>query len=160
MAIEIERKFLVSAQQWHLLGSSENIRQGYLSRGEAATARARVAGKKGYLTVKGKTMGISRPEFEYEIPLEDAEALLRLCRQPLIEKVRYFIPYAKHMWEVDVFMGENAGLVTAEVELNSVDEELILPPWVTQEVTGDSRYSNASLVSKPYSQWEEVSHTI
>ena len=152
MAVEIERKFLVAARDWATLGEGECYRQGYLAR-DPVTVRIRVAGERGYLTLKGRSTGISRSEFEYGIPLEDAEALLALCTTPLIEKTRYRIPHGQHVWEVDVFDGDNAGLVVAEIELASEDEPFQRPDWLGEEVSGDYRYSNSALAVTPYRQW-------
>jgi CYTH domain-containing protein len=114
----------------------------------------RIAGDQGFLTVKGKSRGLSRAEFEYAIPVEDAAAMLDgLCEKPLIEKTRYRVPFGAHTWEVDEFHGANAGLVVAEVELASADDEPALPPWVGQEVSLDPRYFNANLVKRPFTTW-------
>jgi adenylate cyclase len=152
---EIERKFLIDRSAWRAdpaLGT--RYRQGYLATDAGRTVRVRIAGDRGFLTVKGPTRGIERLEFEYPIPLGDAEAMLaQLCDGPLIEKTRYRVPFAGRMWEVDVFDGENAGLILAEVELPSSDAEVVLPAWAAREVSGDPRYYNANLVHNPYSQW-------
>lgn len=150
MAVEVERKFLVTSQAWREGAQACAIRQGYLCLGDETTVRIRVAGPTAFITVKSKTEGISRAEYEYQIPLADAEAMLRdLCARPLIEKTRYSLTYAGKLWTVDVFGGDNAGLVVAEVELEHPDEPLSLPPWVGTEVTADPRYRNSSLVSAP-----------
>jgi adenylate cyclase len=154
MGLEIERKFLVTGTAWR--GGAEGVltRQGYLSISANRTVRVRIAGDRGFLTVKGKTHGLSRAEFEYAIPAGDAAAMLDgLCRKPLIEKTRYRIPFGDYTWEVDEFHGLNAGLVVAEVELERADEEPSLPPWVGREVSGDARYYNANLVKRPFSTW-------
>lgn len=133
--------------------TATRYRQGYICMEKERTVRVRV-GEKGYLTIKGVSRGISRDEFEYEIPLDDAEEMLvTLCHKPPIEKVRYEIPHASLTWEVDVFEGENEGLVLAEVELDHEDTQVDLPDWVGLEVTGDPRYNNASLVTQPFSKW-------
>jgi CYTH domain-containing protein len=156
MGIEIERKFLTSADTWRDLAESVEYRQGYLLAAPERTVRIRTAGSRGYLTIKGGSVGASRAEYEYEIPFEDARELLdEMCLRPLIEKRRSRIPHAGLVWEVDEFFGENHGLVLAEVELESEDQPIDLPPWIGREVTGDPRYFNASLVSKPYSSWRE-----
>jgi adenylate cyclase len=152
MPTEIERKFLVSGSDWRT-ANAQRISQGYLNRDKNRTVRVRVAGAKAYLTIKGATTGASRAEFEYEIPLEDAQSLLRLCDGPLLEKLRHRIEYQGLTWEVDEFLGENAGLVVAEVELTSEDQVFSRPPWIGREVTSDARYYNSNLASTPYSQW-------
>lgn len=153
MATEIERKFLVKNESWrNEAGEGKNYRQGYLSRGNA-TVRVRVAGTTGYLTIKGKTSGISRPEFEYEIPLADAEEMLNLCSSSIISKKRYIVLHENHRWEMDVFEGENEGLVIAEIELKSEDEHFAVPSWLGTEVSSDYRYSNASLSEMPWKKW-------
>jgi len=151
---EIERKFLVTNDTWRTKATGTRYRQGFLSTEPERTVRVRIAGDRGTLTIKGKTIGATRPEFEYDIPREDAEQLLdTLCQRPLIEKVRYLLPQGLHTWEVDVFEGDNAGLVVAEIELRSEDEVFERPPWLGEEVTHDARYFNASLVHKPYNRW-------
>ena len=154
MGLEIERKFLVIGTAWQTLAAGALTRQGYLSSAAERTVRVRIAGDQGFLTVKGKSRGLSRAEFEYAIPVEDAAAMLDgLCEKPLIEKTRYRVPFGAHTWEVDEFHGANAGLVVAEVELASADEEPALPPWVGREVSQDARYFNANLVKKPFTTW-------
>ncbi len=153
MGIEIERKFLVSGEGWKGLGKGVPFRQGYLQKGPCSV-RIRTEGTRGVLTIKGPTRGISRMEYEYEIPLVDADAMLdTLAGQPLIHKTRYVVPYAGKTWVVDVFDGENAGLVVAEIELESETETFDLPPWVGKEVTHDRRYSNARLAEHPFASW-------
>ena len=155
MGIEIERKFLLSGDGWKALGAGTAYRQGYLSAVKERTVRVRTIGKQGFLTIKGISVGASRLEYEYEIPLGDADAMLNeLCEKPLIEKKRYKIEYAGFIWEVDEFFGENEGLVVAEVELDSEDQAFNKPEWVGEEVTGDARYFNSNLIKKPYSQWK------
>jgi adenylate cyclase len=154
MGLEIERKFLVIGTAWQTLAAGALTRQGYLSSAAERTVRVRIAGDQGFLTVKGKSRGLSRAEFEYAIPVEDAAAMLDgLCEKPLIEKTRYRVPFGAHTWEVDEFHGANAGLVVAEVELASADDEPALPPWVGQEVSLDPRYFNANLVKRPFTTW-------
>jgi len=153
MGLEIERKFLVRGSRWKARARGVLTRQGYLSTTSNTTVRVRIAGNRGFLTVKGRTRGLSRAEFEYAIPVRDAAALLELCKKPLVEKTRYRIPFGAHTWEVDEFHGANAGLVVAEVELESADEEPALPPWVGREVSRDGRYYNANLVKKPFTTW-------
>lgn len=153
MGVEIERKFLV--RELGFLAGLEGIpyRQGYLSTEVDRTVRIRRAGPHAYITIKGRSVGATRAEFEYEIPLADAEAMLALCIPPVIEKVRHRVGFAGLVWEVDVFGGVNDGLVVAEVELPSEETMVDLPPWVGDEVTGDPRYFNANLIAKPYRDW-------
>ncbi len=154
MAIEIERKFLVQGDEWRQLGQGTVYRQGYVARGNGRTVRVRIAGDRGYLTIKGATSGLSRLEFEYPIPITDAAELLEtLCDRPLIEKTRYRIEYAGLIWEVDEFAGENQGLILAEVELTSEDQAITLPSWIGEDVTHDPRYYNSNLSQNPFSQW-------
>ncbi|APG26762.1 adenylate cyclase [Syntrophotalea acetylenivorans] len=156
MAIEIERKYLVRSDKWRKEAVGTAYRQGYLTVDPERTVRVRIAGDKGFLTIKGKTEGISRSEFEYSIPLAEATQLLdTLCLRPLIEKVRYKVNYSQHLWEIDVFAGVNEGLVLAEVELESSDDQVELPPWAGKEVTSDPRYYNASLSKFPYQSWDK-----
>ena len=146
MALEIERKFLVDKRKLYKLNffSEEKISQGYLSR--RPTVRVRLTDTRAFLTVKSSTKGITRQEFEYEIPIADAEELLKLCGRKVLKKYRRKVEFGGHVWELDFFMGRHAGLVLAEVELSSPDEPLALPDWVTREVSGDARYFNANLV--------------
>ena len=154
MANEIERKFLVVGNAWHEATNGRRYRQGYLSTDSECTVRVRVVGTEGFLTIKGRTRGATRAEYEYPIPVEEADALLdNLCLRPLIEKVRYAIPYQGLVWEVDEFLGDNAGLVVAEVELESETQSIVKPDWVGTEVTDDPRYYNANLVHKPFTRW-------
>ncbi|MEM8638377.1 MAG: CYTH domain-containing protein [Cyanobacteria bacterium P01_G01_bin.54] len=153
MAVEIERKFLVVGTAWRSRASGIPYAQGYLCRDPQRTVRVRVAGAQGYLTIKGATQGISRAEFEYLIPLTEAQELLQLCDRPLIEKIRYRIPQSELIWEVDEFLGENQGLILAEVELRSTEQAILKPDWIGPEVSGDPRYFNAALVAHPYRQW-------
>ncbi len=154
MGEEIERKFLVVDDRWRERATGVRYRQGFLSTEPERAVRVRVAGSTGTLTIKGLGAGARRAEFEYPIPVEDAERLLdAICKRPLIEKVRYTLKVGAHTWEVDVFEGENDGLRIAEVELENEDEELEIPDWVGEEVTGDPRYFNSSLVANPYETW-------
>jgi len=150
---EIERKFLVRGEAWRALASGVRYRQGYLSTVKERTVRVRTVGERGYLTVKGITVGATRKEFEYEIPAADAAALLELCEQPLVEKVRYRIPADGLTWEVDEFEGVNRGLIVAECELASEEQRIELPPWIGAEVTGDPRYFNSNLIAHPFTTW-------
>jgi adenylate cyclase len=152
MAVEIERKFLVVGDDWRG-APGVFYSQGYLNRAKERTVRVRIAGDQGYLTIKGATNNASRAEFEYPIPQADATALLQLCEQPLITKYRRKIAYQGFIWEVDEFLGDNAGLVVAEIELPGVDTPFALPAWIGQEVTEDVRYYNSNLASHPYCLW-------
>ncbi len=154
MARETERKFLVDKRKWNASSQGIRIAQGYLCTVPDRIVRVRRKGGHGYLTVKGKNEGISREEFEYEIPVRDADAMLRFCEQPIIEKVRYMEMIGGKAWEVDVFEGENEGLVIAEIELGSEEESFELPVWAGREVSQDTRFSNASLVQNPYRNWK------
>ncbi len=155
MGTEIERKFLVKGDKWRSLGTGVLYRQGYIPTLGKQTVRVRIVGDIGYLTIKGKTVGRSRLEFEYPIPLQDAREMLdNLCSHPLIEKTRYKIGQEDLIWEVDEFMGENEGLIIAEVELEKENQAITLPDWIDREVT-DPKYYNANLAQVPYSQWKE-----
>jgi adenylate cyclase len=154
MAIEIERKFLVRGNAWRDLGVGKLYRQGYIHTVNGTTVRVRIVGEEGYLTIKGKTQGISRPEFEYCIPVEEAKIMLdTLCDRPLIEKIRYKIERENLIWEVDEFLGENEGLILVEVELNEANQIINLPDWIGREVTEDKRYYNSNLTKYPYQKW-------
>jgi CYTH domain-containing protein len=154
VATEVERKFLVIGDDWRAIGTATAFRQGYLSTVKERTVRVRVAGDRGTLTIKGVTTGATRSEFEYQIPVGDAQAMLdELCERPIIEKVRHTVGFAGKTWEIDEFGGVNAGLVVAEVELDDERESFERPPWIGDEVTGDPRYYNANLIEHPYSRW-------
>jgi len=154
MATEIERKFLVTGEDWRALATASRYRQGYLSTDKQRTVRVRAVDGRGLLTVKGLSVGATRSEYEYEIPGADAEEMLdSLCEKPLVEKNRYTIPLGGVVWEVDEFLGVNAGLIVAEVELQSEDQAFAKPDWIGAEVTGDRRYFNANLVARPFSTW-------
>ena len=154
MAVEIERQILVCRTGWRAHGEGVPYRQGYLSTLPECSVRVRLARDKGYLTIKGITVGAARAEYEYEIPAGEASEMLdNLCKRPLIEKTRYRIEYQGLIWEVDEFEGDNAGLIIAEVELDEEDQVIVLPEWVGKEVTGDKRYYNASLIADPYTSW-------
>jgi len=154
MAQEIERKFLVDLVRLGELTDGESIQQGYIATKDLTTVRIRVKGHHGYLTLKGETTGASRLEYEYPIPVEDAEEMLNnLCSGPLIEKRRYEVEFKDHLWEIDLFEGENEGLVVAELELEEVDLVIELPNWVRVEVTGDPKYYNVNLLKYPYRCW-------
>ena len=154
MAKEIERKYLVTGDGWRADATGFVFRQGYLSTVKERTVRVRVAGDTGTITIKGITVGATRTEFEYEIPVDDAQAMLdELCEQPVIEKIRHVVEVGGLTWEVDEFGGVNDGLVVAEVELEADDQRIDLPAWIGAEVTGDPRYYNANLIARPYSTW-------
>ena len=150
MAVEIERKFLLRDESWRGLGPSFQIRQGYLSRDKDRTVRIRIRDDEAFLTVKGRNRGFCRPEFEYSIPVPDAEEMLLLCSGQVIAKTRHYVNYGALVWEVDEFHGELAGLVVAECELTDPEQELDLPAWVGDEVTRDPRYFNSNLTSYPF----------
>jgi CYTH domain-containing protein len=157
MGTEIERKFLVRGDGWRAGAPGVLCRQGYLMSQADCSLRVRVLGDGGYLTIKGPAQGLARPEYEYPIPVRDAEELLdRFCPALRIEKRRHLREYGGHTWEVDEFLGANLGLVLAEVELERCDEAVLLPDWVGAEVSGDRRYLNASLAQRPYAQWNRL----
>ena len=153
MATEIERKFLLKEGVWPR-GIPMRCCQGFLSSTKERTVRVRTVNEKGYLTIKGIAVGASRPEFEYEIPYQDALELLDICEKPLIEKNRYRIEEGGLVWEIDEFFGENQGLIIAELELQSEDQEFEKPDWVGEDVTGDPRYYNVNLIKNPYTKWD------
>ncbi|MCQ2390029.1 MAG: CYTH domain-containing protein [Kiritimatiellae bacterium] len=156
MALEIERKFLVNTAIWRRPEGGVRMRQGYVATKDGTTVRVRIAGERAYLTLKDHAVVITRHEFEYEIPLSDAETLLdTMCVKPQIDKVRYRIPAAEPglFWEVDEFLGDNASLVTAEIELPSEDTPFTKPIWLGADVTDDHRYKNNNLANAPYSTW-------
>lgn len=154
MGVEIERKFLVNSEQWkNGVERFVEIKQGYLSTAPERTVRVRTKGEKGFLTIKGKTQNLSRAEFEYEVPLEEALGLLKLCEGHPIEKVRHEVRVGGKLWEVDVFEGENAGLVLAEIELESEVESFEMPVWAGEEVSADLRYFNSYLSQHPFKGW-------
>lgn len=152
MGSEIERKFRVDPS-WQPPNEGTAFEQGYLNSHAERTVRVRVEGERARLTVKSKTTGITRHEFEYEIPLDNARVMLAICEQPIITKRRHVVMHEGKKWEVDVFAGDNAGLVVAELELASEDEAFAKPPWVREEVSDDPRYYNANLVKHPYTKW-------
>jgi adenylate cyclase len=157
MATEIEHKFLVKNDDWRALVShSALFKQGYLNSDKTSSVRVRVAGNQAWLNIKSATVGTHRMEYEYEIPLSDAEEILtQLCHKPLIEKTRYFVNDAAHLWEIDVFSGENQGLIVAEIELSAIGESFAKPAWLGEEVTHDVRYYNNNLCRHPYSEWNK-----
>lgn len=157
MGTEIERKFLVSGEGWRSQAEGVNYRQGYLSSPGSPTVRVRTLGGQGFLTIKGPTANSSRLEYEYEIPFEEAcEMLDRLTVSPIVEKLRYTIPYEGFIWEVDEFLGENAGLVFAEIELDHPEQQFARPSWVGREVTDDPRFYNVNIARNPYSRWKDA----
>lgn len=156
MGKEIERKYLVKSQDWKNLAEGVYYKQGYLSTVKERTVRVRTIGEKGYLTIKGVTVGVTRSEFEYQIPAEEANQMLdNLCEKPIIDKYRAKVEYKGLTWEIDEFHGENEGLVVAEVELITEDQVIELPEWIGEEVSGDPRYFNSNLIKHPFSQWEK-----
>ncbi len=158
MGIEIERKFLVAGDGWRLQATQQTrFSQGYLSRDPARTVRVRLAGERAFLTIKGATTGATRAEFEYAIPAAEAQQLLALADGPVVEKVRHLCEIDGMTWEVDEFLGANAGLVVAEIELQSEGQSFTRPDWLGDEVTGDARYVNANLAVQPYRDWAGAS---
>lgn len=158
MGIEIERKFLVINDLWrNQIKTQSFYSQGYLTQGGAqASVRVRLAGDKAWINIKSVTLEVSRTEFEYRIPVDEAKEMLeQLCIQPLITKTRYTVPCGQHVWEIDVFEGANQGLLVAEIELQAEDEQFIKPQWLGAEVSSDPRYYNTNLVSHPYQSWPE-----
>lgn len=154
MATEIEKKFLVLNNQYQRIANKALFRQGYLSVDFERTVRVRSYNGQGFLTIKGKTKSCSREEYEYSIPVQDAERMLdKLCVRPLIEKIRYFLTYEGYKWVVDEFLGVNEGLVTAEIELENEQQTFSKPDWIGNEITYDIRYFNSNLVENPYKSW-------
>ncbi len=156
MSKEIERKFLVNnedIQEVLNISESKYCAQTYLSKDEYKIVRVRILDEKGFLTIKSKVTGISRDEFEYEIPFEEAQQMIRLFGKSVIEKTRYLYPIGEHTWEIDVFDGQNKGLIVAEIELDSENEVFKKPAWLTKEVTGDPKYYNSNLQSNPFQSW-------
>lgn len=165
MATEIERKLLLKNNNWRTeVARSERITQGYLNQydpniaGPQSSVRVRIGGDidapKAWLNIKSATLGIERQEYEYEIPVADAEEMLSsLCKKPQIDKTRHYVTVGKHLWEIDEFHGDNDGLIVAEVELNSTDEPFQMPPWAGEDVSGDVRYYNSELIKSPYKSW-------
>jgi len=155
MGIEIERKFLVANDSWRKDVISETrLKQGYLANQERASVRVRIGGDKAYLNIKSATLNIRRSEFEYEVPVSDAEEMLeQVAIRPFIDKTRHKVKCGEHVWEVDLFHGENEGLIVAEIELEAEDESFQKPEWAGEEVSGDARYFNACLVKHPFCKW-------
>jgi len=156
MSQEIERKFLVKNSNYRKLGNYLHIQQGFLCTDKERVVRVRIHGKKAFLTIKGISKGIARAEYEYKIPMTDAKYMLEnLCIKPTIGKFRYNVNIEGFTWEIDEFSGENEGLIIAEIELKSADQAFPKPEWVGEEVTGDVKYYNANLVSKPFKSWKK-----
>jgi adenylate cyclase len=155
MGVEIERKFLVDHEKWRRLEKPKGayLRQGYLAPDAKNTIRIRVADEQGFITIKGISSGISRLEYEYLIPVAEAIEMLDSLTETDVEKVRYRIPFAGHVWEVDEFSGDNSGLVMAEIELKAENEPFDKPEWITREVSDDDRYYNSNLAKNPYKNW-------
>jgi adenylate cyclase len=154
MAVEIERKFLVKNEEWrNQVDESFEISQGYLNSSIDRNVRVRIKGEQAFLTIKTKTKSITRTEFEYEIPLEDGLQLIDICEKPIIKKRRHLIIQNQHTWELDVFELENQGLLIAEIELNSEEEQFKTPSWLGKEVSDDTRYFNSALIKHPFSKW-------
>lgn len=153
MAIEIERKFLVTNNKWKQGLTPTIFKQAYLNSDAERTVRIRIAGDKAWLTIKSKTIDISREEFEYEIPVNEAEQLLTLCETDALEKNRYFLKSGKLTWEIDEFLGANTGLIVAEIELSDEHQQFEKPTWLGEEVSGDKRYFNSLLTITPFTQW-------
>lgn len=155
MGREIERKFLVTSNDWRKGARRSRLRQGYLLAGKEKSVRVRLEGGRGTVTIKGRAKGLIRAEYEYAIPARDARALLDLlCEKPLIEKTRHRVRHAGLLWEIDEFFGDNAGLIVAEAELRTARQKVALPPWAGKEVTRDPRYLNANLFKNPYRRWK------
>ena len=155
MPIEIERKYLLLDESWRLQADAGmKMRQGYLSNNEKSSIRVRISGKMANLNIKSATPGCVRSEYEYPVPLAEAEELLQnLCHDALIEKVRYLVEFSGFVWEIDVFAGANQGLIVAEIELKALDQEFPAPPWLGREVSDEIRYYNSQLISYPFCQW-------
>lgn len=151
--IEIERKFLIKNENWKPLGNGINIKQGYLSVDQERVVRVRIANDKAFITIKGKSRGIVRTELEYEIPKNEAEVMLGMCLNFPVEKTRFEEEINNMIWEIDVFEGENKGLVMAEIEMDDENQKIDLPDWIGEEVSLDRRYYNSYLSMNPYSKW-------
>lgn len=157
MALEIEHKFLLANDGWRSeIKRSVHYKQGYLSGSPLSSVRVRISDSHAWLNIKSTTIGTHRQEFEYEIPLADANTILDdLCHKPLIEKTRHFVYRGAHVWEIDEFMGDNAGLIVAEIELSQIGESFEKPDWLGMEVTEDLRYYNNNLTKHPFKDWEK-----
>lgn len=157
MATEIEHKFLIANNDWReQVSHTVYYRQGYLSSQPTSSIRVRISDNQAWLNIKSATIGTHRLEYEYEIPKTDADEILnQLCKKPLIEKTRYFVEHQGHTWEIDVFEGDNQGLIVAEIELSDIGEAFAKPSWLGAEVTHDLRYYNNNLANFPYSSWQD-----
>jgi adenylate cyclase len=155
MPLEIERKFLVDTRKWNPTVEGTRLVQAYLSIDPNPTVRVRIAGEKAFVTIKGRTKSISRPEFEYEIPVNEAQEMMKLAISNPVEKIRYKILHKGFLWEVDVFSGKNEGLVMAELELESENQAFTRPDWLLAEVSGDRRYYNSYLSECPFQEWAD-----
>ena len=157
MALEVEHKFLLKNADWRSeVAHSVQYKQGYLSTSPLSSVRVRISDTQAWLNIKSATVGSSRQEYEYEIPLVDADQILNeLCHKPLVEKMRHFVHHGRHVWEIDEFMGENAGLIVAEIELLQIGESFEKPAWIGGEVTQDLRYYNNNLSKNPYKNWNK-----
>lgn len=157
MGVEIEKKFLLLNDSWrNLVDKSVEFRQGYLVGGDKSSVRIRIEGDKSNLNIKGATLGVRRQEFEYSIPMDEAQEMLStLCDEPLIEKIRHYINDGDHVWEVDEFSGDNAGLIVAEIELKDENESFTQHDWIGKEVSEDKRYYNSMLIKNPYKNWKD-----
>jgi adenylate cyclase len=157
MATEIEHKFLLRDDRWRSqVERSARMRQGYLTSDARCSVRVRIADGQGFLNLKSGALGIQRSEYEYPIPLAEAEEILdMLCEKPLLEKTRHFLWFGEHLWEIDEFEGDNAGLIVAEVELSRSDEPFARPDWLGEEVSHDIRYYNSQLARHPYQTWPD-----
>jgi len=156
MATEIERKFLLNNSSWQSIADEGTVySQGYLVGSKHASVRVRIQGKRAFLNIKSATIDITRQEFEYEIPMNEATEMLEtLCEKPLISKTRYHINNESHLWEIDVFEGDNKGLIVAEIELSDKNEIFSKPEWLGTEVSDDARYYNVNLVKHPFKDWD------
>ena len=157
MPIEIERKFLLLNDSWRSnITGNQPIVQGYLANTDKSSVRVRISGSKADINIKSTTLGVSRMEYEHPLPVNEAKEMLdQLCIQPLITKTRYFVEYRDCMWEIDVFEGENTGLIVAELELAEINDKIEMPDWIGREVSDDPRYYNMHLVSYPYASWAD-----
>lgn len=155
MATEIERKYLVKNSEWRKnVMESRSLEQGYFDTAPSHTLRVRVDSNQAFLTIKGRASGISRSEFEYPIPKDDALAMLaEFCKNRILKKTRHMVRWLNHTWEVDEFEGDNAGLITAEIELHSETEKFEIPPWIGQDISHEKKYTNAALAQKPFRTW-------
>jgi adenylate cyclase len=158
MGVEIERKFLIDKEKWQQLAKPGGVyfKQGYIVSDAQQTIRIRIAGDNAFLTIKGATTGISRKEYEYTIPVKDAQEMLDSFAGSIVEKTRCYITFAGKVWEADEFLGDNQGLLVAEIELEHEAEEFEIPEWVMEEVTGDGRYYNSNLSIHPFTKWKAV----